>query len=290
MSQAPLDHTHQDYLILEPLVNAILHKAGGFDIFSEKIPLILRQAFDEVIDAPRTNRFTLGETEKTEKTYVGTKVEILIRNFLKVPKGSVLDMSVDGVEVDIKNTIARSWMLPREVMGKPAMLVRANEKLAKCDIGIVICHPEYMRGSTNQDGKGGLRAAAHVNIWWILRGHPYPQNFWEALSLVDRNQILASGSGTNRIAALFERIQRRPISRLQVQALAQQHDYMKRIRRNGGARDILAPKGIALLWGKGDSRLIAQLNLGIVNADEFISYTPIDLAGKQLLRDAGHID
>ncbi|WP_164902829.1 NaeI family type II restriction endonuclease [Rhizobium sp. WSM1325] len=52
----------------------------------------------------------------------------------------------------------------------------------------------------------------------------------------------AAGGGTNRVAALFDKIQRRPISRHQVQAVAQQSDYMRRIRRNGGARDILAPQ------------------------------------------------
>ena len=76
------------------------------------LPPLFRQAVDEVIDAPRTNRFTIGELEKTEKTYLGTKVEILLRDFLKLPKGKILDLSVDGVEVDIKNTMQRAWTIP----------------------------------------------------------------------------------------------------------------------------------------------------------------------------------
>ena len=77
---------------------------------------------------------------------------------------------------------------------------------------------------------------------------------------------------------------------MQVQALAQQHDYMKRVRRNGGARDLLAPKGIALLWGGGDKATIAKLNLGPVSADEFISYKPVTQSEADLLRAVGHID
>ncbi|MDQ0318965.1 hypothetical protein QO002_001103 [Pararhizobium capsulatum DSM 1112] len=290
MSQVPLDSLHQDYLLVSRLVAALLRHAGGFDKFAVEVPVLLRQAFDEVIDAPRTSRFTLGETEKTEKTYVGTKVEILIRNYLGVPKGATLDMLVDGTEIDIKNTTGRDWMLPREVIGRPALLVRSSEKTALCDVGVVICRPEYLRLSTNQDGKGQLLAAQHVNIWWILRQHPYPPNFWEVLSVVDRNEIMSARGGTNRIAALFEKVQGKPISRQQVSALAQQHDYMKRIRRNGGARDILAPKGIALLWGQRDRALIDQLGLGLVTADEFVSFTPKTAADIALLRDARHID
>ncbi|MBY3589485.1 hypothetical protein HJA87_06250 [Rhizobium bangladeshense] len=290
MSQTPLDSSHPDYAELAPLVAAILRHGGGYPTFAEKVPVLIRQAFDEVIDAPRTNRFTLTEIEKTEKTYLGTKVEILLRNYLKIPKGKILDMLVDGVEVDIKNTVGRNWMVPTESLGRPAFLIRANEKTALCDVGMVVFRHEYLTISANKDAKKQLAAAHHSDIWWILRSHPYPPNFWEVLSLADRQAIMAAGGGKNRIAALFEKIQRQPISRLQVQALAQQHDYMKRIRRNGGARDVLAPKGIALLWGQGDRATIEALNLGPVTADEFISVKPQTPEDTALLQQAGHID
>jgi hypothetical protein len=290
MSHAPLDPSHSDFPVVSRLVETIIKLAGGFDKFAIDVPALLRQAFDEVIDAPRTSRFTLSETEKTEKTYVGTKVEILVRNYLGVPKGHILDMLIDGVEIDIKNTTGRDWMLPKEVIGRPALLVRSSERTALCDIGVVVCQPQYLRLSKNQDGKGQLLAAQHVNIWWILRQHPYPPNFWEVLSVSDRNEIMSARGGTSRIAALFEKVQGRAISRVQVSALAQQHDYMKRIRRNGGARDVLAPKGIALLWGQRDRALIEQLCLGPVSADEFISYRPTSADDIALLKVAGHID
>lgn len=65
-------------LLIEQLEKAILRNAGGLEKFKKEIPLLLRKAIDEVIDAPRTNRFTLDEIEKTEKTYLGIKVEILL--------------------------------------------------------------------------------------------------------------------------------------------------------------------------------------------------------------------
>jgi hypothetical protein len=63
---------------------------------------------------------------------------------------------------------------------------------------------------------------------------------------------------------------------------------MKRVRRNGGARDILDQKRIAILWGSGDSALIARLNLGRVSKTEFISYAPQNARELALIRSHGH--
>jgi hypothetical protein len=82
MPSAPLQQAHPDYGTLAPLVAAFVKAAGGLPKLTQEIPQIIRKAIDEVIDAPRTNRFTLAETEKTEKTYLGTKIEILLRAYL----------------------------------------------------------------------------------------------------------------------------------------------------------------------------------------------------------------
>ena len=95
---------------------------------------------------------------------------------------------------------------------------------------------------------------------------------------------------SKRLATLFEQQQEVPISRSVVQQVANQLDYMKRLRRNGGARDILDTKGIALLWGGGDASVIQQLGLGPVGVDEFISYTPATPQELNLLRANGHAE
>lgn len=46
---------------------------------AKKFGQAVRQAIDEVLDGPRTGRCKLAELAKTEKTYVGTKVEIVVR-------------------------------------------------------------------------------------------------------------------------------------------------------------------------------------------------------------------
>lgn len=290
MTYEPLDSTHKDFAVVSPIVDAILAAAGGLAEFEVNVPVILRTAIDEVIDAPRTRRFLLNETEKTEKTYLGTKVEILIRSHLGFPKGGILDMNVKGAEVDIKNTMQSNWSIPRENLGRPAMLIRSNEHKARCDVGVVVVHDEYLRLVDNRDSKRGLAAANFSQVWWILRDHPYPVNFWQLMTESERQALISAGGGKRRVAALFEKIQNTPISRTQVLALAQQLDPMKRIRRNGGARDILAPKGIAILSGTFDQEVIRKLGLPPVTREEFISCRPADPADIDLLRTANHID
>ena len=64
---------------------------------------------------------------------------------------------------------------------------------------------------------------------------------------------------------------------------------MKRIRRNGGARDILAPKGIAILYANNDRDLMKQLGITF-GSREFVSYRPKNTEEAALLRASKHID
>jgi hypothetical protein len=290
VSGFPLSAVHADYPLLAPIVHAILEQAGGFESFAEHVPRLIRQAIDEVVDTPRTNRFVLLDTEKTEKTYLGTKIEILIRAHLKFGKGRNLDLSVRGAEVDIKNTMGGNWAIPMEAVGHPCILIKENEKTARCSVGLIVANDAYLNPGSNRDRKRTISAAGLQNVWWILRDHPYPPNIWETMPQAARDAIMASPGGARRLAALFRHIQERPISRNTVQDVAQQRDPMKRVRRNGGARDFLAPEGIAILWARYDRELIEALGLPPVGPDDFISYRPTDRAHIAMLRIAKHID
>lgn len=267
---------------------AIIKAARGEYRFASEVPALFRRAIDEVIDSKRSGRFTIDELEKTEKTYLGTKIEILLRNFLKLQRGETLDVRIDGVEVDIKNTIRRSWTIPMEAVGHPCILIRTDERRALCWMGLLMIREEYLSPGKNRDLKRPVSSAAERHIRWMLESAPYPANFWEQIG-AERNEIVNVSGGTGRLAMLFERVQKRPISRNVVEGLGQQKDAMKRIRKNGGARDRLSAKGIALLWGRNDQELIRLLGLPRCGADEFISYRPVEPDDIDLLRRAGHI-
>jgi hypothetical protein len=60
----------------------------------------IRQSFDEVFDGQRTGRYTLSQLSKVEKTYIGTKVEIVIQAEFGLVRGSRMDYLIDGEEIE----------------------------------------------------------------------------------------------------------------------------------------------------------------------------------------------
>ena len=283
----PLEH--RDHALMRFLHDAIVRHSGGYERFRRRIPELLRQAIDEVIDAARSRRYTIAELEKTEKTYIGTKVEILVRNFLGVERGQVLDLLIDGVEVDVKNTIKFAWTIPNEALGHPCILISANEETSLCSFGVIVIRQDVLNVGRNRDQKTTITKAGLVNAHWLLRDVAYPQNFWQHVDENDRRAITAPRGGTERVAMLFRLYQRRPVHRGLVEALAQQKDYMKRLRKNGGARDLLALEGIAILSGKKHKELIATLGLPKCGRDEFISIHGSNGRERELLQVAREI-
>jgi hypothetical protein len=280
---------HRDYALMRFLHDGILRHAGGYQKFRGDIPRLLRKAIDEVIDAARSRRYTLAEIEKTEKTYIGTKIEILVRNHLGIERGEILDLSIDGVEVDIKNTVRLAWTIPNEALGHPCILISANEASARCSFGLIVIRPDILNRGRNRDQKTTINAAGLRNAHWLLRDYPYPPNFWQDLPSNDRVSITKPRGGTDRAAMLFRLYQRRPIPRTVVDALAQQKDPMRRLRQNGGARDSFRREGIALLSGMYDQALIELLGLPHCARDEFISVSPETPTERALLIERGKL-
>lgn len=287
----PLSAGHIDHDDLAALENDLLQAVKGRELFEEKLRSFFRSAIDEVIDTARTGRFFLKDLEKTEKTYLGTKFENLLRDWLQVPRGVVLDLLIGGREVDVKSTTGgkSDWMIPREAIDQFCVLLRVNEVLSKCAVGLVKARPGYLRSSINQDKKTSFSAAGTANIWWLVSDFDYTPNFWSVVTAKDRADIMHAGGGSKKVAFLFEHYQEVAISRVQIIAVAAQDDPMRRIRRGGGARDFLAPKGIAILYSENDREMMQALGLKF-GYREFMSYRPKTDTEAQMLRSAGHID
>ncbi len=286
----PLDISHKDYELIQRIEAEIISHAKGWQNFRVQFPNLVRQAIDEVIDAPRSKRFRIDELEKTEKTYLGTKIEILLRNYLDLERGKNLDVLIDGIEVDIKNTIGSTWTIPLEALGHPCILIISAENTAKCSFGIIVISPEVLNEGRNRDQKTTISKAGMKNIHWLLYDVQYPINIWETIGEKSLKKLLAIAGGTERLAQLFREFPETPFTRNQIEALAQQKDFMKRLRKNGGARDMLSKEGIALLSGQTHKDLISQLHLPQCKKDEFISYKPESELHINLLRRAHEIE
>lgn len=282
---------HADFGDLDKLETDLLAAVGGLARFEEKLRSFFRSAIDEVIDTARTGRYFLTDLEKTEKTYLGTKFEILLRDWLDVPHGVVLDLLIGGREVDVKSTTggASGWMIPPEALNQLCILLRVNEIDSTCAVGLARARPSYLRAGQNRDAKTSFSAAGRANIWWLVQDLAYTPNFWSLIDAQMRGHIMAPRGGKERLARLFEACLEVPVSRVLIASIAAQDDFMKRVRRNGGARDILAPNGIAVLYSETDRELMQNLGLQF-GSREFVSFRPKDGSQATLLRQAGHID
>lgn len=266
---------HPRFVQLSRIRDELITRADGLKNIIADIPPLLREAIDIVIDTPRTGRRSYDDLEKTEKTYIGTRVEILIRSYFNLPKGA-LDLVILGDDADVKFTTQNNWMIPGEVFGKPCLLVAADEKRARCYFGLFYADLAYLSIGKNQDKKKQITASGFANIMWLFCDHPLKPNFWRTISVQAAEAISSSRTGNDRVATLFKEVQGRPISRDVVEATARQKDFMRRIRadKGRGTRDRLAAEGILLLSGAYDGQIIKAIGLPPIQRTDFISHTP----------------
>ncbi|MEU6584132.1 NaeI family type II restriction endonuclease [Nocardia sp. NPDC046763] len=232
----------------------------------------LRQSIDEVLDGQRTGRFDphhKDQLDKTEKTYLGTKVEIVVRAEFELPRGDRMDYKVAGHDVDAKWTIGSNWTIPREAMGHICLLMRANDYKQVFDVGVLRIQPNLLNNGSNQDGKKTINELGRLEIAWLFRNAALPPNFVLSLSPSIRDKVLGGKTGQQRITELFRHVRCVLIGRVTTQTVARQLDPMKRVR---DARIKLKDEGIAILGHQNEGRRIASaLGLPLPNKGELLS-------------------
>lgn len=204
----------------------------------------LRQSFDEVIDGPRTGRYRIEQLEKTEKTYIGTKVEIVLRNQLELPRGKLLDNLICEHEVDTKFSLSGGWMIPREAIGQLCLLVEGSDNSGMFSVGLLRMGPEVLTSGSNQDGKKSVSSSGKQQIAWLARNALMPRNFLLDLPDASRSLIMGKSSGMQRIRELFLRVNGQIIPRTAIEQVAQQRDPMRRARQ---MKQRLADEGVQVL-------------------------------------------
>jgi hypothetical protein len=208
--------------------------------------LAIRKAFDEVIDGPRTGRYCLEDLEKTEKTYIGTKVEIIIRAELELDRGATQDNLILGHEVDTKFSLTEAWMIPSEAQGHLCLLISGNDQTGRFRAGLLRISPQVLTAGANRDGKKNISAFGKTQIHWLAQGL-LPQNFLLSLPSAERQHIMSQPSGMQRVSALFTTVTNRIIPRSAVEHVAQQKDPMRRARQ---MKERLALQGYQVLCAK----------------------------------------
>lgn len=176
----------------------------------ERFSEVIRRSFDEVIDGPRTGRFIYRQLEKTEKTYLGTKVEILLRSAFELERGNVMDYTISGVEVDCKYTGSGwGWSIPREAIDHICLLVKADDEKGTASLGIIRTNNNVLNEGKNQDGKRTISAASREKINWILKDIKIPISQLFRMDPVLREKIMGGFLASKDLMSYSEPLQGR---------------------------------------------------------------------------------
>lgn len=275
--------------------------SGLADEIRRRVPLQLSaevaerslDALEFVLDPVRTGRTRLEELDNVEKTFVGLKVEHFIRDMLDAPKG-VRDLVLAGRDVDIKNTVGSRWcwMIPPETYRseEPCLLIAISEKQRRTWMGLIMARDAYL-GALNRDAKRRVSTRAFQNILWIAEGVAWPPDRWAGVNMKRFRELRHVKGGSLRAAAFFEEHLRLPVHRrVVVSLLFDQLDAMKRLRGNQGAKDLLRPKGIALLSGSYFNPLLEKLGLPRIGRDEHMAVDAQTREEALLLREGNQLD
>lgn len=224
---------------------------------AERFGDAIRQSFDEVFDGQRTGRYSLTQLSKVEKTYIGTKVEIVIQSEFGLERGERMDYLVAGEEVDAKWSIrSGGWMIPTEAVGELCLCLTADDARSTFSVGMVRADEENLWRTANQDRKRQFNDDGKRSMVWLVNQGELAENLLLSLSKEERSAILNSAlSGQEKVDQLFRSVLGKVVRREVVLTVAQQDDGPKRVR---DARKRLRPEGILVLGHQGSHPAIAE--------------------------------
>jgi Restriction endonuclease NaeI len=242
-------------------LRAVAEEIAAADPAGARIARVLRRTYDMLLDGQHTGRYRWDQLYKTEKTHFGTLVEINLQREFGFADGAAMDFAIRGIDVDCKYSQDRAdWMIPPEAVGHIILGLWASDDQGRWSLGLVRADDRHLtvaRG--NRDLKRRLSAAGKAAVIWLFPDGELPENALLRIPPADVQRIFGcSAHGTKRVDMLFRLAQRRIISRTVVATVAQQEDYMKRIRGNGGSRSSLRSEGIVIIGQYESHRRIAK--------------------------------
>jgi hypothetical protein len=254
-----------------------LHEA---DPTGDRVAAVLRDTLDQLLDGGRTGRWDYRCLYKTEKTHMGTLIEINLHREFEFDDGDVTDYRIAGIEVDCKHSQRiGGWELPPEVVGHLCLVVWTSDATSAWRAGLVRALESRLRLVTNRDAKRRLTADGVAEVRWLWPDHGrLAPNLLLHLPDDMRDRIMSAQArrgvqhGQARVNQLFREVQSVIIRRAVLETVAQQDDPMKRARGNGGARDHLRPEGVLVLGHQdNDPAIAAALGLPVPRKGEFVA-------------------
>jgi hypothetical protein len=172
-----------------------------------------------------------------------------------------MDFAIRGIDVDCKfSQDPGDWMIPPEASGHLLLGLWASDDTGQWSLGLIRATDDVLTTAAgNRDRKRWLSSHGKAAIRWLYRNRALPDNALLRIPPRDVDRIFScSRHGTRRVDMLFRLAQKRVISRTVVATVAQQDDYMRRVRGNGGSRGSLRGEGIVIFGDYRSHRDVAR--------------------------------
>jgi hypothetical protein len=239
----------------------------------ERFRWALRDSVDELVDGQRTGRWCYQHLTKTEKTYLGTAVEVNLTKEFDISGGDDLDWKfskdLGGWEIPMEMYLCADHGEQSGKADHPALLTWFDDDRSMWAAGLLRITDERLHWKNptagadrvrgyNRDNKRKVASAALADIFWLWGGlqRDLPTNLLLHLPSASRERILSAGSGQRRVNQLFREVTGRIIGRHTVLTVGQQDDAPKRAR---DARDQLRPEGYVVLGHQEAHPMLARL-------------------------------
>ncbi|MEV0901306.1 NaeI family type II restriction endonuclease [Actinoplanes sp. NPDC049802] len=253
-----------------------MHAAiSKLDPYGDRTGYAIREALDQIYDGQRTGRWDFTQLLKTEKTHIGTLVEIWIQREFEFRDGVELDYSIAGADVDCKwSRNLYEWEIPEEMYSrgnKIALVVWANEYTARWASGLIRISDEVLKPRGNQrDKKRQLNEEARGRILWLVAGADLVKNTLLHITDTRKLELIAyAKGGQTAVDNLFRELPGELVNRATIQTAAQQVDSAKRVR---DARRNLRPEGIVIFGHyRPHPQMAAELDLPAPTLGRFVS-------------------
>ncbi|WP_091305383.1 NaeI family type II restriction endonuclease [Amycolatopsis tolypomycina] len=264
----------------DPDLDAVEDHLVRADPTGSRVAEVLRDTYDQLLDGRRRGRWNYEELRKTEKTYMGTLVEINLHREFEFEDGGVTDYKIAGVEVDCKfSQKIGGWEVGPELIGQICLVIWADDFKSEWRAGLVRMTQDRLRTSTNRDAKKTLSLRGRESIRWLWTdAGNLPPNILLHMEPDKRQRIMNARAGRGnrhgqaRLFQMCRELHNQVISRTTVETVGWGlDDPMKRMRSNGGARENLRKEGLLVLGHQdNDPAVIAALGLPQPRKGQFV--------------------
>jgi hypothetical protein len=244
-------------------LDRVAHALAAKDPTGAVIAKVLRSTLDTLLDGQRTGRYDYDQLPEFEKSRFAPLVASGLQQALKLGNSADLHLEISGANLGCH--LSRepwAWLFPAGAAGSLALLLCVNDKKSRWCAGLTRISPDALTQAVNRDGKRMISGIGRRSVRILFWDAPLQENTLLQMPEADVRAIFERRSGQQRVDELFRRAQRRPVSRTAVATVAQQVDYMKRVRYDGGSRSRLQPEGI-VIFGQYHSHQEAAAALGL---------------------------